>query len=115
MSSFRSLGILLLSLSRSSGLGGCIAAVVPLAGMMGADAGANALSNASSVTERYTDEQFQACLDSLTLTERQQAEEDAALLYHVPVVGYNFVEEQIYLRYEEICQEKGILPVIAEE
>ena len=97
------------------GLGGCMAAVVPLAGMMGADAGADVLSNASSVTERYTDEQFQACLDSLTLTERQQAEEDAALLYHVPVVGYNFVEEQIYLRYEEICQEKGILPVIAEE
>lgn len=97
------------------GLGGCMAAAVPLAGMLGADAGADALSNASSVTERYTDEQFQVCLDSLTLTERQQAEEDAALLYHVPVVGHNFVAEQIYLRYEEICQEKGILPVIPEE
>ena len=117
MPSQRSLKRVLLMLPVIPALSGCAAgmagAYAQLAAMQGANIAADQASSPTNVIDKYTDEEFQRCLDNLTLSEEMHLRDRFRLLDHVPI-GVQFSEEEHYRDIEQICQEKGILPVADE-
>ncbi len=90
-------------------LPGCVA---PL-GLMGpaiygGTKAVGATSSATNVTDKYTEEELNACYASLTSKDQLRISEATKSTSYIPLVGSALMEEAAYEEMEEICIEKGV-------